>query len=280
MYDARTIICCNVVAEDYTESFALHLDELVASVLACEHLLGVSGCIFDDKLRCEVVHLLARLNPRHKLLIVHTLKLGALEVACDAPWTLFLLLVKRSKLALCALLLRLQVSLNKILCHNESHWLAAIEVVCLYRNIINLRSNAKRHVRRQGPRCCGPSHEIRLTPLCPLCLRILDEELYRSSEVLDITIATWLVELVRRQTGTSTWRIRLDCIALIKQALVVELLEEPPQCLDILVVVCNIWMVEVDKIAHLLCKLTPLGSKHHHILTALVVVIFCRDILL
>ena len=39
-------------------------------------------------------------------------------------------------------------------------------------------------------------------------------------------------------------------------------------------------MVEIYEVAHLLGKFTPLGSKHHHILTTLVVVILCRDVLL
>ena len=32
MYDTRTIVCSNIVAEDYAESLALHLNELVATV--------------------------------------------------------------------------------------------------------------------------------------------------------------------------------------------------------------------------------------------------------
>ena len=224
MNDTCTIVGSNIVAEYYTESLALHLDKLVATILACEYLFGMCGSIFDDKLRCKVIYLLAWFNPWHKLLIVHTLELCSLEMASNAPWALLLLLVKRRKFALCALLLRLKICLNKIFCHNESHWLAIIEIVCLYRNIVDLRTNTKRNVRRQCPRCCSPSHEVRLAPLGPFGLRIPNKELHSSCEVLNITIASRLVKLVRRQACTCTWRIRLDSIAFIKHALVVELL--------------------------------------------------------
>ena len=39
-------------------------------------------------------------------------------------------------------------------------------------------------------------------------------------------------------------------------------------------------MIEVNEVTHLLGQLTPLSSELHHILTALVVVILGRDILL
>ena len=85
---------------------------------------------------------------------------------------------------------------------------------------------------------------------------------------------------MRRQSGTCARRVRLNGVALVEQAFVVELLEEPPQSLNILVVVCDVRMVEVDEIAHLLGQLAPLGCKHHHILTTLLVVFLGRDILL
>ena len=78
---------------------------------------------------------------------------------------------------------------------------------------------------------------------------------------------------------TCSGRIGLDGIALVKQTLVIELLEEPPQGLYILVVVGDVGVVEVNEIAHLLGELTPFGRKHHHVLTTFLVIIFCRNIL-
>ena len=146
VHDTSTIVCCNIVAKNYTESFALHLNKLVASILTSEHLLGVSCGVVCNKLRSKVIHLLTWFNPRHELFVVHTFKLCALVMACNSPRTQFLLLVKRSKFALSTLLLRLQISLHKILCHNESHRLAVVKVVCLNRNIVNLWTNTECNV--------------------------------------------------------------------------------------------------------------------------------------
>ena len=85
---------------------------------------------------------------------------------------------------------------------------------------------------------------------------------------------------MRAKTGTCTRRVRLDSVAFEEQTLVVELLQKPPKSLDILVVVCDVRIVEVDEVAHLLGELAPLGCEHHDVLAALVVVLLCRDILL
>ncbi len=280
MHDTSTIFCCHIVAEDDTESLALHLHELVATILGGEHLLRMSGSILCHKLRSEVIDLLARFHPRHQLLVVHAFELGTLHAVNDAPRALLLLLVEWQEVALLALLVSLQVSIDTALRHNQSHWLAIVEIISLDGNIVNLRTHTESHVGWQCPRCGSPSDEIRFAPLGPLSLRILDQELCCGGEVLHVAITTRLVQLVRAQACTCAWRIWLDGIALVKQALVVELLEEPPQSLDVLVVVSDIRMVEVNEVTHLLGQLAPLGSKLHHILTTLVVVVLCRDILL
>ena len=58
------------------------------------------------------------------------------------------------------------------------------------------------------------------------------------------------------------------------------MLEEPPESLDVLVVVCDIRMIEINEVTHLLGQLAPLSGELHHVLAALVVVILGRDILL
>ena len=85
---------------------------------------------------------------------------------------------------------------------------------------------------------------------------------------------------MRAKTCACTRRIRLDSVTLEEQALVVELLQKPPQSLYVFIVVCDVRIVEVYKVSHLLSKLAPLGCEHHDVLAALVVVLFCRDILL
>ena len=85
---------------------------------------------------------------------------------------------------------------------------------------------------------------------------------------------------MRAQTCTCAWRVWLDGVTLVEQALVVELLEEPPECLDILVIVSDVRMIKIHEVTHFLGQLTPLSGELHHVLAALVVVILCRDILL
>ena len=85
---------------------------------------------------------------------------------------------------------------------------------------------------------------------------------------------------MRAQTCTCTWRVWLDGVTLVEQPLVVELLEEPPESLDVLVIVSDIRMIEIYEVTHLLGQLAPLSGELHHVLATLVVVILSRDILL
>ena len=280
MYDTRTVVGSHIVAEDNTESLALHLHKLVTTILRSKYFLRMSGCIVCDKLRSEQIHLLAWFHPWHELLVVHTLEFCTLHVVDDTPWALLLLLVERKKVALLALLVSLQVRAYQSLRHDKRHRLTIVEIVGLDGYIVNLRTHAESHVRWQSPRSSCPCDEVRFAPLRPLCLRILDKELYSGGEVLYVAIATRLVQLVRAKTCTRTWRIWLDGITLVEQALVVELLQKPPQSLDVLIVVSDIRMVKVNEVAHLLSQFTPLGSELHHVLTALMVVVFRRDVLL
>ena len=72
----------------------------------------------------------------------------------------------------------------------------------------------------------------------------------------------------------------MDGVALVEQAFLIELLEQPPQRLYILIVVSDVRIVEVYEVAHLFRQVTPFLCEHHHILTALLVIILCRDVFL
>ena len=116
--------------------------------------------------------------------------------------------------------------------------------------------------------------------LGPFCLRVFDEELGRNRSVFHITITTWLVQLMARQSRAGSWRVRLNGITFIEQALVVELLQKPPKGLYIFIVIGDIRMIKVNEISHFLRKFTPFSSEHHHVLTTFLIIVFCRDILL
>ena len=65
------------------------------------------------------------------------------------------------------------------------------------------------------------------------------------------------------QPRSSGRRVGLDGIALVEIALLVELLEEIPEGLDILVIVGDIRVVQVHPVAHLLGEVGPLACVFH-----------------
>ena len=81
-----------------------------------------------------------------------------------------------------------------------------------------------------------------------------------------------------RQSCTGSWAVWLYSIALVQQSFIIKLLKEPPKRLYIFVVISDIRIVQIDKISHFFRKLAPLLSIHHHVLTALTVIIFHRYI--
>ena len=86
------------------------------------------------------------------------------------------------------------------------------------------------------------------------------------------------------QTCTGSRRIRLDGFSLVKQALVINLLEKIPEGLYISVVICDIWIIHINPISHALSHVHPLGGIFHNLLAACVVIFLyaylCSDIFL
>ena len=109
VHDTSTVFGSNIVAEDYAESLAIHLYELIATILRSEHLLRMSSSIFCYESRCEEIYLLAWLYPRKELLVVHAFEVGTLHVVDNAPRALLLLLVEWQEIAFLALLVCLQI---------------------------------------------------------------------------------------------------------------------------------------------------------------------------
>ena len=110
MYDARTVFCRHVVAEDDAESLAFHLDEPVAAVLAREHLLRMSGSIVVHELRSKFTGLLHRLYPWHELPIVQALEFRTRQSGYDTIGDIFVAaLVGRQFAAVRYLAFRFQI---------------------------------------------------------------------------------------------------------------------------------------------------------------------------
>ena len=141
-------------------------------------------------------------------------------------------------------------------------------------HIVDLRSYAERSIARQGPWGRGPSDDIST---------VFEMELCGTSQVFDIAVTAGLVELVRRESRSGSRRIRLDSIALVQVAFFIEFLQQIPKCLDILVIVGDIRVIQVHPITHLLGEVRPLlGIFHHLTATSGVVLIhtnFLTDIL-
>ena len=82
-----------------------------------------------------------------------------------------------------------------------------------------------------------------------------------------------------RKTRAGGGGVGLDGVALVEAVLVVELLQEPPQGLDKLVVVGHIRVLQIDEIAHLLGQLAPFGRELQYVGAAMAVVIYGGNIL-
>ena len=82
---------------------------------------------------------------------------------------------------------------------------------------------------------------------------------------------------MRAQACTGSRRIGLDGITLIKQVLVIKLLQEPPKRLYVTVVIGDVWIIKVHPVTHLVSKVGPFLGKFHHILAAGCVIVGHRD---
>ena len=243
MYDTCTILGCHVVAGNHAESFTHRLDH------------------------------------GQQLLVFNTYEVCAFVMAHYAIGKEFLSLLELRHFAtignLCCCV---EIGRNSCLCHHDCDFLSGIGVVCLQGHIVNLGTYTKRGVGGKCPRCGRPSHEERSAPPCHLGLWRLHAEQGRAGRVLYVTIASWLVQLVTRETCTCCRAIGLNGVTLVEKALFIELLQEIPQRFDILVVVGDVGVIEVNEVAHAFREFTPLGGIHHHVLTTLLVVFLGRNI--
>ena len=84
---------------------------------------------------------------------------------------------------------------------------------------------------------------------------------------------------MRRKSCSCGRRVGLNGIALIEQSLVVQLLEQIPKGLDILVVVGDVGVLQIHPVAHLVRQFCPLVGVHHHVLAASIVVVVHANLL-
>ena len=106
-----------------------------------------------------------------------------------------------------------------------------------------------------------------------------DLKLRCTCRVLNVAVTAGLVQLVARQAGAGGGTIGLNCITLIEQALVIQLLEKIPQCFYILIIISNIRVVGIHPIAHAFSKFCPLTGIFHNLAPAGIIIVVNADAL-
>ena len=239
MHDTGTVFSSHKVARDYTESA------------------------------------LAGIYPRQQLLILHAGQVAALVFGYDFPGDEFVARLVGVELQVGSL--GVEERGHEYLCHNHADGRTGIGIVCLYQIIVDIGTYAQRRVGGQSPRRRGPCQEIGLTESRHLGTRIANLELCDTGCILHIAVATGLVELVRAEAGTGSRRIGLNGVSLVEVVFVVELLEQPPQRLDITVVVGDVGVLHIYPVTHTVREVFPLAGKLHHIFAAGSVVVGHRN---
>ncbi len=180
------------------------------------------------------------LDPVDQLLVLHTHQLAA--APCPAVD------------GVCALHLLGKECRHERRGHYDGLLRICIGVAALDAYILDVGSHGQRRIRRQRPRGSGPCEEVELAlgavEQLLAALVAHDAELRGAGRILDVAVAAGLVQLVCRQTRACGRRVGLYGVALVEQTLVEELLQQIPQRLDILVVVCDVRVVHVDPVAH------------------------------
>ena len=182
--------------------------------------------------------------------------------------------------------LGLKIGVHTRLGHDIGGGLAGVGVITLDGHVVDFRPHAERGVAGQRPRRGGPGeHFNALKALVGSGENALhdgvtvgdDIKLSGRRLVLHVAVAARQVQLMRTEACAGGRRVRLDGISFIQQALVVELLEQPPQGLDITVFISDIGVVEVHPVSHAPREVGPLAGVAHHRAAARGVVVLHTD---
>ena len=252
VYDTRTVLDGDVVARNDPEG-------LVGGVVPVAVGIRLDG-----------------LHPRQQLLVVHAYEVGSLVFADN---------LERNELVAGLVLLEgetfgllVEMGVEQRLGQYGGHLLTRVCVPGADGHVVDLRADAERRIRRQGPRRGGPCQEAGGAPTLHLGFGVRDAELAHDGRVLHVAVAARLVQLVGREPRAGGRRVGLDRVALVEQPLVEELLEQPPQRLDVFVVVGDVGVVHIDPVSHLARELLPHARELHDGLAAGAVVLLDRDL--
>ena len=115
-------------------------------------------------------------------------------------------------------------------------------------DVINFRTYGQRHVGCQRPGRCRPCQEVFI--VCILAL-----ELHGQRVDLDILVA--LCDFVGSQSRFASRTIRQDFVSLVNESGLKEFVDDPPASLDVVVVECDVRIVQVAQISHSFTHLLP-----------------------
>ena len=141
VHNTRTVFCCDIVAGDYAECTFLHLYKLILACLRGKHLLGMLVGISCGILRSEVAQLQARLHPRHQLLILVSNEFLTCIFSHNAIRHHLVAMLVCLHIGILAL--GLQISVQTRLCHDDSHLLVVIRIICLHCHILDVWTYAE-----------------------------------------------------------------------------------------------------------------------------------------
>ena len=127
-------------------------------------------------------------------------------------------------------------------------------------DVLDLGVNSQGHVAGQGPRRGGPHQEVgaRLIP---------QGELDENGRVFDLFVAH--SHLVIRQGGAAAGAIRYNLVALVDEVLIPQLLEDPPDRLDVFILQGDVGVVHVNPEADAVGQLLPFPDVAKDTLAAL-----------
>ena len=153
------------------------------------------------------------------------------------------------------------------------------------KRVRDVGAHRQRGVRRQRPRGGRPSQKVHgqavvLHPsLGKQCCfgGVGRSELRHNGGVLHVPVCARLVQFVRTQPRPRHGAVRLDGVALVEHALLVQLCQQPPHRFHVLRVVRDVWGFHVDPVAHLPRQLIPFGRVAHDRLATRFVVGLNRD---
>ena len=129
-------------------------------------------------------------------------------------------------------------------------------------DVIHFRTNGNQHVGRQGPRCGGPCQEV-------LVVHALALELASYGQYGNLLVS--LCNLVGSQTRSAASAVRLYLVTFVNQSGIEELLQNPPAGFNIIVLVCNIRIIQVRHVCHAVGHIRPHAGVLEYGLTALLV---------